>query len=448
MEANTPPPKRHWVIGVAATPSGGDKPGINDFLPHELERINLEGLPMCRMHDPQNIPGKWVNCIPTKDGPLLIGYVDEKDAQSSMVVKELKSGYLKELSMNHFVWAYKDGEDNNKMNILKLPMEVSLVDKGLRNNCRILGVCSEDEVDMDKQAPPTNQAAPSQPANKPPVATQAQPTSQTSTQAAAPTPMEITPPQPMPIDAQMDLQNLNEDALKKADHNQLVQLTVLLGKKVTEMNEDVSKFGEYKEYLDKKKVEEIEAMKQDVFASMRDHKGEEYAKQFTQSIDGLFGNKSFKTLDTDGRVFKAVMANAKHWHEENQRNLKELETLKGQKPGQDDYTSALMKKVANYGPARTSSATPTAQRFDPYAVAQAEKKVATPPAIDPNSQKTSAPQVPYALPQEGTALYNSALKDPKTYHQLQMASGGDPNPLLNRLMGHLRGPPRTMQKQQ
>lgn len=437
--------RRALVLGVARKAFLGEKPGANDFTRKEIERINLRELPMCRMHDPDNSPGVWDECIAVNDRAYVMGHIDEVDPASSMVIKELKSGYLKDLSLNHYVWGIKGERDNNEMSLLKLPMEISLVDQGLQEGCHILGVFYEDELPtMDQNK--SQQTAPTQ-------------APLTQVPSPAPTPQAnavqtpIVPPQPLPQEMQADLDQVDEKSLAATPHDQLVKLTMVSLQKMKQMNNDAIDMRKYKEYVDQKAAQEVEDVKKMMYESLQEHGGKENADKFTPAMNNLFANQSFSELEEKGRLMRAVMANGAALKQKIAEQEKELENFrKGKAVAQEDYATALMRQVSSIGPQRTTGAS-QAKRFDPYDIRQAERtpepqKTAPsiPPAINPESQKASAAPggFNYPLPPQGTLLHEQVMRNPQAYHNLQTKTGGTVDPaLIERIATSLLSPGAT-----
>lgn len=434
MESVKSQSNKTFVLGIAKRAYVGDKQEIKDFNSDQLSMINLGGLPMCRMHDVGINPGVWKASFPIDDMMFVFGQVDGDDSVSKFFVDELKSGYLSELSLSHATWAYKDGEDNNKMNILKLPLEISAVDKGLEERCHILGVYSEDDLRaMDSKTITPPQQAPA------PVAKPSDPTQQTP-----PTAQTQASTQPPAQPQNLDLKNIDSNSLLSQDHAALAKLAAGALKKVDELSGELAKASEYKVAMEKNQAEQNEEIRSKVYNILKEGKGAEHAEKMKQTLEGVFQNKSLDQLQKDGRMFHEVVACAENWRNRNVALEQEIQLLKTsgfqqQMQQHEDLASTLLRQVNNVGPQQRRES--TSQRFNPYDIARAEKVQEPPKAIDPESQKKPATSASYALPKPGTEIYQRAMSDPATYHQLQLDTQNAANPdLMERLTGMLKNP--------
>lgn len=108
MEHGMVRPGRYWVLGGAVSEGG---PGvINVYNREQIKKVNLEGLPMCRMHDPSMVAGKWMTSLANEGIRYVMGHIDAQDPMTMGVVHELLSGQLKDLSLTDYAVAIKGGK--------------------------------------------------------------------------------------------------------------------------------------------------------------------------------------------------------------------------------------------------------------------------------------------------------------------------------------------------
>ena len=294
-----------FFFGKILPPSQDGEPALNHFEQKHIEKMNLDGMPLCRMHKDNHVIGKIMTSVYCNDGSrYVIGYID-KDSNLGKITKfELEMGQLPDLSLKHRFRCTPD-KHKKEINILMLPYEVSIVDEGQRAGCKIIGFL---ENKMQN--------------NQPAVETQQNPV--------------VNAPSDTSMEGEM-LKGIDIKVLEKEDPAKLSQIVLKMAQQIDELDKN------HKESLQKLKTSEaqVESLKQ--IQIDQDKRVRENFEGYKQGVLELIGNndpiasktigeewdkiykdKDFKELENTGRIFSGVIANAKSWKEQLVKSTEEL----------------------------------------------------------------------------------------------------------------------------
>jgi hypothetical protein len=385
-------------MGIGVPPSSGVKCEVNDYSQENINQMNLDSIPVCRSHDKRKI-GEILTSGVTKNGArFVLGYINTETDAGKFVEQEMKEGYLSELSLTHVLLPFFH---KNKSMPHKVPVEISLVNQGLRNGCRVLFHCSEADIKTlsDRYIFQGN--------NKEVLLQQFQqvPTVKTimESQAAA-TPAQPTEPVAPQIPAEKisigDVE-LDSQQLAQLDQQTLIALAMNLGKKTQEFSSRIQEEEQRREETAKGEAEKVRQM---AYQLLADSGKEQQAKEFQESYQKLFAGKTMDQLIDANRALSLVVENGRQ-HYENYRNIaQQYEQLKqqvmsgqAQQPAQEQetYAQRLLKGISSYGPTKsTLPYTGTGARFNPMSALSAEKQqqkqevaVSTPPPANAASDR-------------------------------------------------------------
>ena len=147
--------ERQWIIASMYPQASTDKQEeikdvYSDFTGSDLEQFKLDFMPMCRNHVFRHDIGQFVASYGGKNMPkLVVGYIDgEKDIIARYVIKHelMKPNGLKEMSLSFSLHQRRSNEHPGKWELIRGPLEGSLVKKGEKPNCRVIYTISESEL--------------------------------------------------------------------------------------------------------------------------------------------------------------------------------------------------------------------------------------------------------------------------------------------------------------
>jgi hypothetical protein len=273
--------KIYW-FGKIMPPSTGVKYLSNDFEQKDIDNMRLEGMPICRMHNPDHVLGEIIDTYRGKSGALYaVGCLYGGDDKIGDVVyeNEIDKKELTGLSLSHRLIGAKD---NNKTRILKLLLEVSVVKEAQRKGTRIFCCLRDKDLEMATTVPVV----------LPP----------TETQPPAPA-------VPEPAKTEHDPMDFTEEELLKEEKADLAQLLLMMNKERKEHQAIIAKAKEFEAQQSEKVKKGLEDHKQQLYNSLLKAKGKGEADNWLNNFNDSISGKTLEELEKTRNVFSTVAVN-------------------------------------------------------------------------------------------------------------------------------------------
>jgi hypothetical protein len=448
-----------WIAGIALPPSKGIKNEMNDFTHDEISRMNLVDLPITAFHNPKLNLGRIVASPTGESGKkYIIAKLNMRDPVNRLIYEnEIKGKKVLDFSTTNKFLAIPNPKNPSQLFTLKQVLDVSMTGKGNRDGCPILVTATDSELksvlnryifnqdrntSITRQDPSPDTVIITKTMNPPAIVEN---TNSVPAQEKAIPPQAQLPPQ----DLASLLANPSEDELRKQSQDDLTKLAMALLKNQAENSKREKEFAErearYKQYeqeMEKKRQQEAEQIRSGIYEGLG--KVGINVDQIKPDLENVFSGKTLDQLQTENRVFTAVLQNSSHLWQQNQELQAKLEKYKRQNkmkeeldPSNYNYAQSLTRAIElqshpRFHPYDVANAERPAQQQPPVANAVAPTQTPpvaqAPPATQQPPKNGQQKEINYPLPPPGTTLAKMAQQDPIWYHNLQTQAEEPYNP--------------------
>lgn len=290
-------------IGKILPPSDGIVNATNDFLQSHIDKMSLDGLDVCRMHDRDHPIGKVEKTYKGKDGSLYgEGFFNIDDTFGDTVYNfDIKTGKLPDLSLSHGTLAVNG---INESCILKVPLELSVVDKGHRPGCFYF-CYKEEKMETEQKNVPS--AIP----------------------PATPIPAAASTSAPPQIPSTSEL--LTPESISKVPPAEILKAFAAMQAKLDEQQKGLIELDSYKKKTEQEKANEEERIKKEneslkkkfheyIISTGTKEEAEDFGNQFNKMFEG----KSLDQLQKENKVFSVISSNFSQLSKKLQQNEEEL----------------------------------------------------------------------------------------------------------------------------